>query len=103
MQRQRVHTIPRSGGSRDRRAIAALACGVLALGTIAACENDDDPADDLDTEVDVITSDVTVTSVVTQESEVTIGTVLTSEVLVTETSVVTSEVVETPPGVTTED
>ena len=84
---------------RARGGLAAVCVGVLAFAT--ACGDDDDSPDD--TEVEVVTSDVTQTSVVTVESEVTLGTVVTSEVEVTESTVVTSEVVSTEPGVTTGD
>ena len=57
----------------------------------AACGDDDDTPDD--TEIDVVTSDVTESSMVSVDSEVTIGTTLTSEVEVTEVETDVSEVV----------
>jgi len=85
---------------RTRAGLAAVCVATFAL-TAAACGDDDDSPDE--TDVDVVTSEVTQTSVVSVGSEVTIGTVVTSEVEVTETTTLTSEVVKTEPGVTTED
>ena len=66
--------------------------GALVVLPLAAatCGDDDDTPDD--TDVDVVTSDVTGSSVVPVDSEVTIGTTLTSEVLVTEVETDVSEV-----------
>ena len=84
---------------RTRAGLAAVCVATFAL--TAACGDDDDSPDE--TDVDVVTSEVTQTSVVSVGSEVTVGTVVTSQVEVTETTTLTSEVVKTEPGVTTED
>ena len=76
----------------SRRRVAALT-GITAMFVLgaAACGDDDDTPDD--TEIDVVTSDVTESSMVSVDSEVTIGTTLTSEVEVTEVETDVSEVV----------
>ena len=75
--------------TRVRRTALLGALVVLPLAA-AACSDDDDSPDD--TDVDVVTSDVSGSSVVPVDSEVTIGTTLTSEVLVTEVETDVSEV-----------
>lgn len=75
--------------SRLRLAAAPLAIAGLSFGLVACGDDDNEPDD---TEIDVETSDVSVTSVVTVDSEVTTDTVLTSEVEVTEIETDVSEV-----------
>ena len=79
-----------------RTAGISVVVGVTALGLVG-CGSDDDQPDD--TEINVITSDVTATSIVTVDSEVTVGTTMTSEVEVVEDTTMTSEV-EVPGTVT---
>jgi hypothetical protein len=83
-----------------RSPVALAAVGAVAVLTLGACTDDDDSPDDVD--VDPVTSEVTESSMVTDDSEVTIGTTLTSEVEVTETITDVSEVVLTEPGVTSD-
>ena len=80
-----------------RTAVSAMVIGSTVFG-LAACGSDSDQPDD--TEINVITSDVTATSMVTVDSEVTIGTTMTSEVEVVKDTTRTSEV--EVPGTMTE-
>lgn len=95
-----TNTITPSNPSRRSRTLAAGVGAIALIGVVAlgGC-SDDEPSDT--TEVEVVTSEVTGTSIVTEGSDVTVGTVVTSEVMVPETTMVTSEVVTTEPGVTT--
>ena len=80
-----------------KKLLALSAVGVLAL---SACGDDDDDDGGDTTDVEAITSEVTETSVVSQDSEVVEGTTVESEVEVTE--VEESVVVATEAGVGTE-
>jgi hypothetical protein len=91
LERSNVNTI------RPRIGRVVVAIGATLVLTTAACGDDDD--DTPSTSIEVETSDVSETSVVTNESEVTLGTTVSSEV--TETTTFTSEVEITEPGVTT--
>ena len=74
------------------RMTSVVALGAAATFGVAACGDDDEPDD---TEVEVNTSEVTGSSVVSVDSEVTVGTTVTSEVEVVETVTDVSEVVVT--------